>query len=176
MASRPRSVHSSPLPLPAPTEVLAHPNSRFLYVAADINFIEGYSIDSTSGRLTALSGSPFLAGVGTLAIAIDSSGRFLYSVNQNDSTMSAFRIEPFTGVLTEISGSPFQTCRFPNALKSDPAQGRVYVFCLNQNSVQGYVIDATTGALSSVVGSPFITAGTPFDMAIKSLRHFCLYS
>jgi 6-phosphogluconolactonase (cycloisomerase 2 family) len=67
------------------------------------NLIFAYNIDSESGTLTAVSGSPFPAGNGPLSVAIDPSGRFLYCANQGGG-VSAFTIDATNRVLNGIAG------------------------------------------------------------------------
>ena len=66
-----------------------------------------YSINPSTGALTALAGSPFAAGNGPFPAVTDPSGHFLYIGNYNESTVSAFMIDPISGALTAVPGSPF---------------------------------------------------------------------
>ena len=40
--------------------------------------VSAYSIDSTTGTLTPVAGSPFPAGVNPISVAVDPTGRFAY--------------------------------------------------------------------------------------------------
>jgi 6-phosphogluconolactonase len=108
-------------PFPAgrsPDWVAVDPTGQFLY-AVNIGYlpgygsgVSGYTIDSTSGALTPISGSPFPAGTNLIAVALDPTGTYAYVTNHDSSGagwVSGFAINPTTGVLTPIAGSPFPT-------------------------------------------------------------------
>jgi hypothetical protein len=75
------------------------------------NGIEGYSIDSTSGALSAVSGSPFTGGTLGSWGQFDQSGAFLFVYSAvDDNGTFAYTLSPFdvasTGTLTDpISGT-----------------------------------------------------------------------
>jgi 6-phosphogluconolactonase (cycloisomerase 2 family) len=75
------------------------------------NGIEGYSIDSTSGALSAVSGSPFTGGTLGSWGQFDQSGAFLFVYSKvDDNGTFAYTLSPFdvasTGTLTDpISGT-----------------------------------------------------------------------
>jgi 6-phosphogluconolactonase (cycloisomerase 2 family) len=76
--------------------------------------VYGFSISSTTGELTALTGSPYAtgpAGSGTAAqpqfITIDPSGQFGYTADEGTGTITGFTINQTTGVLTQVPGSPY---------------------------------------------------------------------
>jgi 6-phosphogluconolactonase (cycloisomerase 2 family) len=94
-------VPNSPFPTGANPAAIVFANG-FLYVLND-GSISGYSINSSSGVLTPLSGSPF-AIVG-LAIAADSLDQYLYVSGLTG--IQAFSIDPISGSLTPVAGSPF---------------------------------------------------------------------
>ena len=82
-----------------------HPSSQFVYsFGLDSNSataaMEGFSIDSTSGALTALPGSPFT----TLPIVIDckweQAGANAFCANASANAFSVLNTSPFTGDLT----------------------------------------------------------------------------
>jgi 6-phosphogluconolactonase len=76
--------------------------------------INGYAIDNATGELTNIKGSPFSGSGGTLGIAADRSGKFLYVANQAD--VLGYRINSSNGALTELSGSPFGAGFIPIAV------------------------------------------------------------
>ena len=69
--------------------------------------LANYSIDATSGALTAVAGSPFAAGANTSEASVDPSDRFAYLTNTDDSTITGYAINASTAVLTPLPGSPF---------------------------------------------------------------------
>jgi len=87
-----------------PTEL----HAQFAYVAnAGSNDVSGYMIDSTTGALTPIPGSPFPAGFFPCSLAVDPAGRFAYVANASSANVSGYRINPTSGGLTPIPGSPF---------------------------------------------------------------------
>jgi 6-phosphogluconolactonase (cycloisomerase 2 family) len=75
--------------------------------------VYGFSIDSTTGALTALTGSPYATGpAGSTSsepqfITVDPSGKFGYTADQGTGTITGFAINQTTGVLTQVPGSPY---------------------------------------------------------------------
>ena len=69
--------------------------------------MSAFTINGTTGALTAVLGSPFTAGDNPSALAIDSTGMLLYIANANSDNVSAFEINTSTGALTEMENSPF---------------------------------------------------------------------
>ena len=97
-----------------PVWPIFHPSGKFLYVnnyrSGDIS---AFAVDAPGGVLTPIAGSPFRAGSRFLPGShprepiIDPSGRFLYSVNREADTVSAYAIDSSSGRLTALIGSPF---------------------------------------------------------------------
>ncbi|HKR85516.1 MAG TPA: beta-propeller fold lactonase family protein, partial [Terriglobales bacterium] len=85
------------------------PNGKHLYVNAPSEFsqshIVAYTINTTTGTLKPVAGSPFNVPGQDTSMDIDQTGRFLYTANGN--TISGFHINSTTGVLTPVPGSPY---------------------------------------------------------------------
>ena len=129
---------------------------KFAYVAnSGSNDISAYTIDSTTGALSLVIGSPFTAGYWPYLVAVDPSGKFVYAPNNHSNDISAYTIDSATGALSPVSGSPFAAGNAPFGLAVDPSGKFVYVTNLISDDIYGYTIDSTTGALSPVSGSPF---------------------
>jgi len=146
---------------PGPSGLAIDGGGKFLYVSMSgtvnaNNVVSGFAIDSTTGTLTQIAGSPFTTGKDPLRVATDPAGRFLLTANSQDSTVSAFTIDSTSGGLTPVPGSPFATpLGAPEAVVVDPTGGLVYVGTSGSAGLFAFHIDTATGALSSVVGSPF---------------------
>jgi YVTN family beta-propeller protein len=159
----------SPLPgFPAgsgPVFVAVHPSGKFAYVAnADSNTVSGYTIDSTTGALSAITGSPFAAGAFPRSVAVDPSGKFAYVANFNSNNVSGYMIDSTTGALTAIASSPFPAGAFARSVAVGPGGKFAYVANFGGN-VSGYTIDSTTGALSAMA-LPFPAGAGPASVAI----------
>src|SRR6267378_5098390 len=150
---------------------------NFLYAANDrSNDISAFKIDTTTGVLTTVAGSPFVtggSGNGGISLAVTPNGRFLYAGSNASSNISIFSIAPSTGALTLI-GSPVPTgpagvAGTPAGIKVSP-NGRFLAVALpfdpaffSGGAVAMFAIDGSTGALTPVTGSPFATrAGGDF--------------
>ncbi len=143
--------------------VASHPSGRFVYVGHGSG-VSGFSSHTTTGQLTAIPGSsPFFGYAGAFpnpspvvyGIAVDPTGRFAYTVNNNAQTVSAYSVDTGNGALTPIGSYPTGQC--PYSLTVDPTGKFVYVgnTCGSSVGVWAYAIDATSGGLTLVTGSPF---------------------
>jgi 6-phosphogluconolactonase (cycloisomerase 2 family) len=89
------------------TDLVLSPSGRFLFVPSQASqSVHVYSVDSTSGILTEISGSPFAMPPNS-ALSVDPTERFLYAGSATNATMSVYSIDPSSGTLTQINGSPF---------------------------------------------------------------------
>lgn len=148
-----------------PRTISIDPAGKFLYVTISSSSmgtstsVYGYTIDAASGGLTAIPGSPFIAGENPVSAAVDASGRFLFVANNantaNGNSVSAFSIDPDTGVLTAVPGSPFTASPFPLFVAADPSGQYVYVGLDNSPGIAAFVINQSTGALTPMAGSLF---------------------
>ncbi len=173
-------IAGSPFPTqsgyPGPGRLAIDPTGKFLYVGLDgtvnaNNLVAAFSINSTTGVLTDVAGSPFATGLGPLSVAVDQSGKYLYTANSFDNTISAFTIDPAMGGLTPVSGSPFATGvfgGFPFALAMDPSGIFLYTGNQGSSNISGLSI-AATGALTLIPGSPFSGVMNPYDLIVVKI-------
>jgi 6-phosphogluconolactonase len=154
----------SPVALPAltlPTAGMAATVSgngtTFLFVALGAtNSVAAFSVDTSTGALMPVAGSPFSTGNAPFNLAATSNA--VYVTNNLDGTISAFTWDKNTGVLTAISGSPFSAA-WGGGLTSLGGQ-YLYVTSVNNvfppfvNSILGYSI-GSSGAISPLPGSPY---------------------
>jgi 6-phosphogluconolactonase len=131
---------------------------RFLYVAANCteppDCLFASSIDTTTGALTAVPGSPYQGGAN--GISVDPSGRFAFVAGGGDATANvlAYTIDHTTGALTAVAGSPFTVPMQAGssvAVAVDPSGNFLYSAGFGSN-VSVFMIDTTTGALSPLAG------------------------
>jgi 6-phosphogluconolactonase (cycloisomerase 2 family) len=153
-------------------------NAGFVYVTngggtsgAGAGSISAYSVDSQTGALLPVPGSPFPDPGGPWSIAVDPKGRFAYAVNVANDTISAYAIDGNTGALTPLPGSPFPqdptlSGERPVSVAIDPSG--VFVFVANYyfRTIRAYRIDQNTGALSQVPGSPFPAGINPESVTV----------
>jgi 6-phosphogluconolactonase len=154
------------------------PGHRFLYVVnrgradevcGDGCSISAYAVDSGSGYLVELQGSPFPAGLGPVAIAIHPSGTFVYVANVISNDVYIYTRKA-TGSLERIA-SPVSVGTHPFALTIIPSGRFLYVTNQDDATVSGFEIQST-GELRPVAGSPFATGLRPRSFTIDPLGRF----
>ena len=148
-----------------PARLIVDPSGRFLFVSNEEDpdgGISAYTINSASGALTPVVGSPFPTQIGgspgPVGLAVHPNGSFLYvalwGTTSFGNSVAAFAINATTGALTPVPGSPFPVGSGPLALVVDPT-GQ---FLITANDGDGTVsvssIDPASGALTPV-GSSF---------------------
>jgi 6-phosphogluconolactonase len=107
------SVPGSPFPAGTePRAVTVDPSGRFVYVAdvypLDPGNVYGYVIDTNTGALTSIPGSPFVSTGGTFfSVAVDPLGKFVYAGIRYTAGVAGYAIDKTTGNLTPMPGSPF---------------------------------------------------------------------
>jgi 6-phosphogluconolactonase len=140
---------------------------QFLYAGfADAKQIYGWTIDSTSGALTAISGSPYSASflnsfggqVAQAQMITNPAGTLLFISLPLANEIYAYEIGS-SGALTPVAGAPFSVPFGPVNMATDGAGKFLYVVEGDYTSHTGSEIAAysigSTGALTAVSGSPF---------------------
>jgi 6-phosphogluconolactonase len=136
---------------------------RFLYALNFAGIISAYAIDSSSGALTAINGSPFpapspgfgiSATTGTIVI-VDPSGTFAYAAyygGQSDNYLAVFAIDPASGALTEVGPVvSIPEVGGPTSMSVDPS-GRFLYVTNTRNQIFTYQITAGALELTNVYG------------------------
>jgi len=143
------------------------------YVANEMsNNISAYTINFTTGALTAIPGSPFQAGSGPVSVAVGPSGKFAYVANEFSDNISVYAIDHVTGALTVVSGSPFAAGSAPTSVTVDPSGKFAYVANSGDGTVSAYTINHNTGALTAVPGSPFSAGSGPASVTVDPTGQF----
>jgi 6-phosphogluconolactonase len=140
---------------------------QFLYVGfGGAQQIYGWTIDSTTGALTAISGSPwsasfldsFGAGVAQSEMITNPSGTLLFISLPERNEIYAYQIGT-GGVLSTVAGAPFTVPFGPVNMGTDGAGKYLYAVDGNFTTHTGSQIAAysigSTGTLTAVSGSPF---------------------
>ena len=132
-----------------PAAAIVSPNGNFLFVANSSNTTSAFSINATTGALTAVTGSPFSGGTAGDAIAVDPTGKFLYSAGTN---LAAFTINATTGALTAVTGSPYTLPGQSTGITIDPTGKFLYASLFNATTpdVLTYSLNTTSGALAEI--------------------------
>jgi 6-phosphogluconolactonase (cycloisomerase 2 family) len=143
--------------------LVANVSSAHLYVSDFLNdAVDCFTINSSSGGLTAITGSPFALGgtpPGGGGLSNIVSSDFLYATDLNAGNVAGFVFDSSSGKLTPVPGSPFPAGNTPVHAARDDLGKFLYVSNLNDSAggISAYTIDQNTGALTSVLGSPFPT-------------------
>ena len=162
-----------------PGYLAVDPNGKYLfYGSASFGLpqpqIGALSVNSSTGTLSMVNGSPFPASQMPFAVLVHPSGKFVYTEDISTApfaltSVSAFGVDSANGALSQVAGSPFTVGNAsPVGFAIDPSGKFLYAATgLAANGVLGWQIDSTTGALSPLPGSPFqpgaSTLGAAFD-------------
>ncbi len=174
-------VQGSPYPAGAGASGIAIDGSeRFLYVAnpsalnpgsTTIGNISGFTIDSTTGVLTPVLGSPFTSKVGTgpTAIVVSPDGKFVFATTSGSSfSIWCFTITPTNGQLVAVNASPFSVTSGNLFALIDTSGNYLYIGSQASTGVVGYTYNSGTGVPTVITGSPFGTGVAPGKMVIAN--------
>jgi 6-phosphogluconolactonase len=162
------SLNLSATPTPVggtgPDNAVLDSSGQYLFVTNSFSAnISVFSINSSSGALTPVTGSPFYANDSPGEILIPPGTNFVYVTNSRIGTVSAFTFSSSTGVLTPMPGSPFVSG--PGASGLTVSNNGLYLYVANSTAlnpgsntvgnISGFSIDTTTGSLTRLANSPF---------------------
>jgi 6-phosphogluconolactonase len=163
-----------------PTAVSTVASGAYVYVTAydssvipSVGYVFGFSVGS-SGSLTALSGSPFVAGTKPSAIAGNSSGSYVYVTDFASNDVLAYSVSASNGSLTPLTTGLGGTNKFssgnqPSGIVVDPSYSYAYVANSLDSNVTAYSI--SNGTLTSI--GTFATGTNPVAIGIDpSTNHF----
>ena len=150
---------------------------KFLYTSdPGQQNIVGYTIDSTTGALTAAPVTPLGVPRQIRQMAITPQGKFLYATDEFNSVVLGFSIDSSTGGLTAVAGSPFPVPS-GNAgqdiigVTSDPSGKFLYTANAQGIGLSGFTINQTNGALTDIPGSPYATGSSQFTQTCCVVVH-----
>lgn len=147
-----------------PLSMVMHPNGKFVLVANQgSNSISVYSVDSSTGLLTEITGSPFATAAGPSGAVM--TGSTLFVANQGAGTVSVYTVDATSGSLTQAAGSPFAAGTSPTALDVDSSGKFLYVADQATNSVLAFSI-GSSGQLASISGSPIAAGTAPVNVRV----------
>jgi 6-phosphogluconolactonase (cycloisomerase 2 family) len=134
-----------PLGATKPQFVAITPSETFAYISDGVTGVAAYSVNPTTGGLTALPGAPFSAGPGPSAMAMTPNGKFLYVATSVALVQFAINSD---GSLTSI-GSPVTFNTPPVILNIETTGTYLYVLNVNSAVVSIYKIDPNSGLLTA---------------------------
>jgi len=126
-------------------------------------------VNRGTGALTTLTITS--TGLNPYSVAIDPTGRFLYTANNGDQTISQFAINTSTGALTTVSNAIVAFNSIWRIIV-DPTGRFAYALHSNTRLVQ-YSINQTTGVLTSL-GSVFASeiGGSTYNICVDPTGRF----
>ncbi len=146
-----------------PSAIAEDPTARFVYVTDEAtNQLYGEVVTS-GGTLTPMLNGPFSTGQFPVSVTIDPRGKYLYVVNYNAATVSAYAIDSATGNPTGSVGSASAAVRTgPTCLAIEPALG-IYAYVSNSldGTVSGLKLDPHNGGLTNTQNTPYPASGGP---------------
>ena len=149
---------SGPTPPPPPV------NTHVYVLNAGQSTVSAYVLDSGSGALTAIQGSPFAVPNGGYSMAVQRKTRTLFFGSTVANSVSAMSIDSATGKLT-AAGDPFFTVVGPISTAIDPGGTYLYTANSGDGTVSALKVNGTT--LTQVAGSPFPVGSTPYAVAVS---------
>src|SRR4029077_17729419 len=122
-------------------------NGKLLFVRSTLaKKISVFTIDQTSGALTAGPGGTYNVGEGAVMQSLDPTGRLLFVANRGTTdgdagSISVFKVDLNSGALTEVTGSPFAMLQAPAFLCPDPSGQYLYASSTATDRVYAFKID-----------------------------------
>jgi 6-phosphogluconolactonase (cycloisomerase 2 family) len=141
-----------------PQGITVDASGKFVYTAnSDDNSVSMFSIDQISGVLTPTAPAaiavpaiivPTGAGSSPGFVTSDPSGRFLYVTDQDNGSVSSFKINSTTGTLTPTTPAGISSGAYPFKVTLDPSGKFAYVPDENSNYIWMFTVDSNTGVLT----------------------------
>jgi 6-phosphogluconolactonase len=160
-------------------ESVMDPSGKFLYALSNTspqNTISVFAINSSTGVLNPIVGSPFQLPFGTsYSVALHPSGKFLYVSYPQTEQIAAWSVNASSSTLTIVPGSPFASGAVsgdaPNGLLMAPSGEFLYAWS-GGTTAFGFRVDANSGGLSAINGSPFTLSSATDYFAIDPSSQF----
>ena len=139
--------------------------------------LAAFTLDPSTGNLTALAGSPFLIDGppgGDYSITSSPDGRFLFMANDATTAIRVYTIAP-NGTLSPIPGSPFETGTNWLSLEVT-ANGQFLIAGENSGNNVGVFRIAPGGSITPVAGSPFPGSGQSAGVTATCDANFAFHT
>jgi 6-phosphogluconolactonase (cycloisomerase 2 family) len=171
-------------PTPAgsgPNTAVIDPSGKYLLVTNSLsNNISVFQIDTSSGALSQVPGSPFYANASPTEMVFTHSGQFVYVTNPGLGTVTGFSFA--NGALTPVPNSPFFSGAGAAALTVDASDFFLYVanpsatnptLPTTTGNISGFNI-GSDGSLTAIAGSPFasVEGSGPSAITIDPFNRF----
>jgi 6-phosphogluconolactonase len=120
-------------------------------------YVVAYRIDTASGALTLLAGSPNrINGGGIVNVVLDTTRRYVVATSLFPATMNVLEHDSATGGLEHVPGSPFAPTvgTTPIGITFEPSGRFAYLPDVTTSSVSAYSFDAASGRLDFIGSYP----------------------
>ena len=145
---------------------------KFLYTANDGGSVSGFTWDTKTGNLIAISGSPFPAGTNPTALIADRSGKFLFVANSGSNNISVYTINATTGALTAATTATVSLgANTPLGLAIHPSLNVLYA-AIGTSGIAVLNYDGTTGAVTFLNNVAPLTGGNSQGITIAKSGNF----
>ncbi len=148
---------------------LIHPSGAFGYVGVfypTSGVLSGATVDSTTGNLLQIPGTPVNVGAGIGPGTFNAAGTVLYVPHNtlngtpNTGAISAYTISVPSGVLTSLGSFATGGSSPTVAVLSPSGKFLLTPNVTNPSSVAVFSVDLASGTLTPAAGSPFVTGGS----------------
>lgn len=182
----PLTMPSAPTDVIVPTAVNVVASGAYVYVTAydssvspHVGYVYGFAVSST-GALTALSGSPYAAGIQPSAIASDPKSAYVYVTDFQAGDVLAYAVSSTSGStgklipLTTGSGgtNAFLSGNGPSGIVIDPSYSYAFVANSLDSNITEYSI--SSGALTRI--GTFTTGTNPVAIGVDPSTNHFLYT
>ena len=154
--------------------------ARFVFVANSTDGMNGdvsaFTVNPNTGALTAVAGGPVTADQNPSAVAVDTSGQFVYVSNGNSGDVSIFNVDPVAGTLT-FKANAYSSGTSGQSLAVAPSDNYLFVGGIgNPNnstgSVSAFTLNPNSGSLNPVLSSPYPAGDAPYGLAVDPASQF----
>jgi 6-phosphogluconolactonase (cycloisomerase 2 family) len=133
---------------------IASPTAPLIFNSGN-GLVAAFTVNSQSGQLSIVPGTPTSAGGSGGPMAISADGKFLYVANQTQGNVEVFSIGS-SGTLTPVTGAPFNTDTLAQRLALTPDGRFFYIAAVPQNSsgqtqtLKGYAVNPSSGTFTPI--------------------------
>ncbi len=157
-----------------PRHLVFHPSGRFAYVVNELTLtVTAFRFDPAAGTLEEIQTIEGLPEQdrklpSTAAeIYIHPTGKYLYTSNRNDDTITTFQVDPQSGKLAFVEREPIRGSH-PRSFNLDPSGNWLLAAGRDTNSIALFKIDQRTGRL--VFNDNVVQAPSPICIEMQPMQ------
>src|SRR5438552_5524925 len=138
-------------PVPKPMHFVYTANA-----AGNPSTVSALSTSTSTGTLSPIGGSPYGTGLGSIALAADTTNHRVYVANSQSGDISAFNLDQNTGAMSKVLESPFSSEAGVDSLVVSPDGAFVYAVIGSSANLWAFSINSDGGLVA--LGSPIVIA------------------